>query len=72
MERVIEAMSKEVAPKGSFIIQEGDRGDKFFVVEEGSVEFLKGSQVVGTVRVRGITSIVPLPRRCIRRGSAKV
>lgn len=49
MERVIEAMSEEVAPKGSLIIREGDNGDKFYVVEQGAVEFLKGTSVVGTV-----------------------
>jgi len=37
--RLIDAMQKEVAPKGTVIIKQGDVGDFFYVIEDGQVNF---------------------------------
>jgi cAMP-dependent protein kinase regulator len=37
--RLIDAMQKQVAPKGTVIIKQGDVGDYFYVIEEGVVNF---------------------------------
>lgn len=37
--RLIDAMEKEVVPKGKIIIKQGDVGDYFYVVEDGVINF---------------------------------
>ena len=42
------AMREEWAQNNDVICKQGDPGDFFYVVEKGTVEFLDGTQVVGT------------------------
>lgn len=42
------AMKEEWAQSNDVICKQGDPGDYFYVVEQGTVEFLDGTQVVGT------------------------
>ena len=52
--RVADALEEEAHPKGDVIIREGEKGDYFFIVEKGTVEFSKkGEGVVGEATVGG-------------------
>ena len=49
LEDVIDSMVDQYAEEGDVIITEGDGGDKYYCVEEGTVEIEIGGNVVGTM-----------------------
>jgi len=49
----IDAMQKEECEKGTTIIQQGDNGDFFYIVETGKVVFLDGETNVGSCGAAG-------------------
>ena len=52
-EKFIGAMQSECAPAGTKIIQQGDMGDFFYILELGSIDFVKDDVNVGTCQAGG-------------------
>ena len=46
----MESLQREDIPKGSYLCRQNDDGDKLFVLEEGSVNFIVNDKVAGTAR----------------------
>lgn len=54
LREVADKMSRESYPAGTRVIEQGDRGDKFFLIKEGEVEvFVDGESAEHRVRVLG-------------------
>jgi hypothetical protein len=45
--QIIDAMQDETVPEGSYIIEQGDNGDYFYIVEDGDVGFVVNGNHVG-------------------------
>ena len=56
--KLIDGLESKVYHKGDTIIEEGDEGENFFIIEEGIVECLKTEEVPfhALVHVRDLTT----------------
>ena len=63
---VLERLSRELVPlsveDGTNVVVEGDPGDLFYIVAEGSVEVLKGGQAIATTPAGGYFGEIALLR----------
>mmetsp|Transcript_3868 Transcript_3868/g.6037 ORF Transcript_3868/g.6037 Transcript_3868/m.6037 type:complete len:844 (+) Transcript_3868:161-2692(+) len=50
LDDVIDAMQEYFCSEGDIIIQEGDSGDMFYVLEEGSCEIYIGGELIGSIQ----------------------
>lgn len=50
LENVIESMQAQYVSKGDVIIQEGDQGDVFYILEDGSCTVSKSKEVIGKLQ----------------------
>ena len=53
IDMVLQVMSKVTFKAGEYAIVQGDNGDKFYVVEHGSLDFVVNERVVGKVQAGG-------------------
>jgi CRP-like cAMP-binding protein len=51
--RVIDAMEREVVRKGTKVITQGESGDYFYILQEGSIQFIADEEPVGMCEIGG-------------------
>ena len=60
------AMQRQMIHSGDLIIQQGDPGNKFYVLEEGGSEVLVDGKVVGNIQPGGAFGELALMYNCPR------
>ena len=46
--KLIDMLSTKVVTRGEYIFREGDNGDNFYMIVDGTVECLKNTKMVAT------------------------
>jgi cGMP-dependent protein kinase len=54
LNKISDLLKREFFPSGSTIIQQGDPGDKFYIIRSGSVNVIKSDDESGQQRLVGI------------------
>jgi hypothetical protein len=71
LEDVIDSMQERNVNEGDIIIQEGDSGDVFYVLEEGSCEIIIGTTSVGKLNEKTSFGDLALMYNCPRAATIK-
>jgi CRP-like cAMP-binding protein len=52
--KLLDGLETKYLPKGDFVFKEGDEGDAFYIIEEGTVECVKSDDEGGFVKARDL------------------